>query len=235
MSDLRSADAAVAALVVLDGASAYPDVDAKTRILVGVRDPKTNNTHPNVVSVPTARIPSQLLAILWPRSGARVAFGYTLLQDWAPRKNGPRRGADPVIYLVESILTRKLGLSDALERGQVEFDAGPVAATDGWSHYAPEDIPASERLTMVSVVVLIRAGAEQVPARTGSYSHIRWVEIARFIEAVQAKDPAKIGIDPVELCIHGLCIRSAYDILAVKLGHPPFANKESEQVTSVKT
>jgi hypothetical protein len=51
--------APVLALTLVDGGSLSPagKVTIDSRVLLAVRDPETNETHPGVVSVPTQRIP----------------------------------------------------------------------------------------------------------------------------------------------------------------------------------
>lgn len=210
------------ALVVLDEGARYPRLSPTSRVLLAVRDAATNPTHPNVVSVPTARVPAELLAALW-RPSSCVSFGSTELAPWAPRDS--RRlhsGHDPVLHVVSSILSRKVGLGDALELGEVAFEAGVVARTTGWSYYGSDRTPSSERLVMVTVLVALRSGASAMPERTASYSALRFVGVEEFVEAARRKDPSLVELEAVDLCLHGLCIASAHDVLAASLDRPPY-------------
>jgi hypothetical protein len=228
--DLHAGDSLAVALVVLENGVAYPRLSSSTPILMVVRDPRTNDTHPNVVSVPTARMPTALLHALWPRARARSRFGWTRLANWEPRESHRYRGNDPVIHVVRSIFAQKLGLADALESGTLTFEAGVVAATAGWSHYDAARVPSAERLTMVTVLVAVTSGAGEIPERTASYSKIRWVPLHQFMEAAAGKDPSRLGLDPIKLCIHGLCIASAYDVVASALGHAPYHRADASLI-----
>ena len=67
----------VLSLVVLDGTAEAGSVTEDSQVLVTVRDPFNNRTHPGVVSVPTIRLPAALAVEL--RQGQRVnnQFGAT--------------------------------------------------------------------------------------------------------------------------------------------------------------
>jgi hypothetical protein len=210
------------ALVLLDGAVSYPRINGSTRILVVVRDPLTNDTHPNVVSMPTARVPRIFLSALWPESVDGSTFGWTTLTPWKPKESTVHGGHEASIHVVRAILSQKLGMGDALELGTFRFDAGVIAATSGWSHYGAGRIPHSERLMLVTLLVAVSCGARVIPERTASYAAIRWVPLWRFMRAAVEKNPSCLGLDPFELCIHGLCIASAYDVAAWALGHAPY-------------
>lgn len=210
-------DSPVIALILVDSKDAYPRVNGSTRILTVVRNPCTNDTHPNVVSVPTSRVPQVLFHALWPRTTVQDMFGRTGLVDWHPRDSRIYRGHDLVIHTVKSILSQKLGLGDALESGTVHFEAGAVAVTVGRSYYDSKKVPNSESIAMITLLVAMRSGAEEIGDRTASYSKIKWVSVYQFLDAVRAKDPSRMRLDPIELCIHGLCITSTYVVMASAL------------------
>ena len=58
-----SGHASVLALTIVDArtTSDFEGIDRSSLILVGVRDPATNDSHPNVLSVPTKRVPDAVL------------------------------------------------------------------------------------------------------------------------------------------------------------------------------
>jgi len=194
------------ALLIHDGAVPPGALTLDGRILVVVRDPATNASHPNVVSVPTCRVPPQYVAALWPENGAVPDDAGEIV--WRPRESESHRRRDPVVHEVVSLLSQKLGLGDALERGDVRFDAGAVAARTGL------EADGSGALTMITVLVALTRGAERIPRRTASYSDIRWVPARRLAAAIDRRDPSVLGLSSIDFCIHGLCIASAYDLLA---------------------
>jgi hypothetical protein len=217
------------ALIVHDGDSLM--ISQSTRILMVVRDPRTNATHPNVVSVPTGRIPMELLTTLWPASRASARFGWTELTEPVPRSSA-RGSGDPVVHVVGAILARKLGLGEALESESVRFEAAVVAATVGRSHYGPDHVPREEDLTMIALVVVLESGQDGLPRRTASYSETLWVPAGELLAAVDSRDPSRLGLDPVDLCIHGLCVATAYDVVAASLGYSPYARPEATLIGS---
>ena len=201
--------------MVHDGAARPADIEPDARIVVVVRDPATNASHPNVVSVPTRRVPQQYAGALLPKHHT-TAVGDTRVAVWQCRDSHLHDKRDPVVHEVVSLLSQKLGLADTLESGEVRFQADVVAVRTGRA--APE----SMQLTMITVLVGITRGADLIPSQTASYSDIRWVPAARFVDAVARRDPSAIGLSPVDFCIHGLCIASTYDVLASALGHAPY-------------
>ncbi len=139
----------VISLTVIDGKTLGPKgrVILDTRILVGVRNPKTNLTHPNVISVPTQRIPQQLFkAILDLVKKTKVnsdfysrfpeeIFEVELLKS-SPFSSRDIKGHNPIIYAVESVLASKLGVSESIQRGEISFVASPVTLLFGSTQYA---------------------------------------------------------------------------------------------------
>ena len=130
-------------------------------------------------------------------------------------------GHDPVICAVEGVMAQKLGASDLLERGRLTFSAAPFAQAVGSSIYH-ESVRRSEQIRMAGILVEIIQGAELFPSQTASYSHVLWVSVREFLEAVRTKNPSMVGLDPFKFCIHGLCIATTYDLLAHRLGLSAF-------------
>jgi hypothetical protein len=206
----------VLALSILDG---DPN-DPSTRIMIVVRDPATNHKHSNVVSVPTARIPPDIVTAFTRRARRVGCFGRTDLYESAT-SNSSSGGHDPLIYAASEILARKLGAADLLERQEITFVSRLVAGCLGDMRY--EDT-SPERIQMLNVELVVTRAADQFVPSTASYSHIMWVTVDRFLEAVKRKHPDVLGLSGLEFCIHGLCISTSYDYLAVQRSLLPFAN-----------
>lgn len=222
LAEVRSPVVALA-LFDSEGLSARPHGEMPL-IQIVVRDPTTNRTHPNVVSVPTARVPKILFDALLQDVSVESRHGYTSLCSSRDLDSEDATGHNPVIFVVKSILAQKLGAGDALEAGLLAFRARVGALSFGESQYYNADEPTSELIAMVTIVVTLTKGADVFPSQTASYSHLRWVSTNQFVKAVQNKDPSLVNLHPIDLCIHGLCVSSTYDLIASKSGLKPFAN-----------
>ena len=125
----------------------------------------------------------------------------------------------PVVYAVETILSRKLGVSGELEFGTLCFRAALRAVTIGKSIYTDSELlQRTEHITMANIRVIITHGADLFPLTSPSYSSIFWVSVNSFLETVRQKNPLVLDLDPIEYCIHGLCISTTYDMLAYRFG-----------------
>lgn len=204
----------VLALTVLDRSTLdHETIVDQTRMLVVVRDPETNSTHPDVVSVPTQRIPIDLWADFRSLpveyeddSSATTIFA----ENWFD--NTDSNGHNPLIFAVESLLSRKLGLAESLETDRLQFAASISGIVSG----RVQHVDHSERTLMINAKVVISKGAELIPGSTASYSHMIWTRVDAFKEAAAKKAPMIIDarLDWVDYCIHGLCIMSSYNIIA---------------------
>ncbi len=208
---ISSRPVGVIALTILDLSAGGPfgPRAAEARILTVVRNPETNRTHPNTLSVPTQRIPESLLRDLTSRPPLDAV-------ESAFVSNRNISGHDAVIYATESLLASKLGLADALESGAVEFEAGVGVHSTAEVHYPGEGTTAgeSELISMVNLIVLLRRGNELLPGHTFAYSSLNWVPWQRLGLAASEKDVTHLlpSLDPVEICIHGLCIATSVEL-----------------------
>jgi len=215
----------VIALTILRGAKS-----AGEQILTVVRNPGANLTHPDVVSVPTQRIPDALMASLLSRSEVcdrvkrrRQDHLETLTVFRGRRADSDRdSGHDPVIYSVESLLARKLGMAEVLEKNGLRFQAWPGVLLEGVARYpsliadsgSESEVQegsggAQEAIKMLNIAVRITAGADLFPESTCSYNHIQWSDLAGFRRMITDRDPAAIGLDALRFCVGGLCVSSS--------------------------
>lgn len=213
----------VLSLVVLDGTGKDGSVTKDSKLLVTVRDPLNNRTHPGVVSVPTIRLPSALAVEI--RQGRYVSnqFGSTELFECVGMNNWDADGHSSIVFAAKTVLCQKLGAADALESGELLFSAGVAASSTGWSYYDDEPSPSGEFIRMTTLMVSIIRGAGTFAPQTSSYSSVMWCKVGIFLRAARTRDVSALGYDPLSICIHGLCIASAYNVLAAKLGHEPLA------------
>jgi hypothetical protein len=212
----------VALTIISGGADSVGHVSKEMSMLVVVRDRRTNQTHPDVVSVPTQRIPRAVFEAIVESAVSTELCNMTLLYDSEEVDSRVINGNDPMVYAVESLLSRKLGVSNVLETGDLSFRAKLRGVRHGTSvHRLMNSGGAlSEQIAMANVLVTITAGAARFVRRTKSYSHIRWVSIEKFIESVRKKDPIHLDLNPMKYCIHGLCISTAHDILTKECDDP---------------
>lgn len=208
----------VLSLTILDrgtliGGGVAPD----SRVLVVVRDPTTNLTHPSVVSVPTQRMPGVLFQAILETSGIIDVADSRKVLGGGEVSSMRQAGHEPLIYSVESLLARKLELSAPLETGALSFLAAPRGLLNGVVEY--DNMSGSERkeqISMLNVAVYITAGAELMPKRTSSYSYVSWAPVQTFIDTVEQKSPSLLDpvLDPFEYCVHGLCVAGATEFLS---------------------
>lgn len=167
----------------------------KEEILVGVRAEGANRYHKNVVSVPTRRIRSSLWKDLFDRWRTATVVG-----------------PDPDLdLLVSELLSRKLGAGDWLENGGVpattirRIDFGHSLIGPG-----PDD---TEALGMFGVEVTVDSNFEV--HETASYSHLLWLGLDTFLELAATKNTLLLGEQAFgwEVCVHGLCMHSAAEIV----------------------
>jgi hypothetical protein len=179
-------------------------VGGRTEVLVGARTEAANRTHPNVVSVPTLRVP------------VAVAAGWTGALTGALDEAtgaGLRREVD-------NLLARKLGVADALELGRIGLREHVLRGWQGTSVIGDEDgpdgEPRTEDLTMFNACVEVTAGAELFPAGTASYAPLTWVGVVEFLEMVRSKEVAALnaGLDELLFCVYGLCLETSARLLA---------------------
>ena len=218
-------------------------ITPESNILVGVRCALTHLTHPDVVSIPTQRIPEKLLDDYY-EEGIETGVEEITLPVLAseifkiqPGKNyaitDESSSHDPLKYAVESILSKKLLLGQALEEKKITFTAEPAIAITGFVLYEKtgDTLPGvevevegrkffKEYLTMYNIMVKI-LNIEYIPADTPSYSDVRWAKIRDFIRMVETKNVEVLhslfGNRSIQICVHGLCLASAYLYLKINL------------------
>ncbi len=210
---IRTDDVCVISVVVRDGAN-------RGRILLGVRRPvTTSERHPDVLSTFTMRVPRPvLLAALQeveaplksPAAGSSVLL-YGVRQFEIGRPLGMRHVA---VYLAEALLCRKLEVGPALVTGTLNGVLSPLGlAMDIVEDPKGGDGP--ERTVMLTYTLDVLAGLELLPQSSASYTYLEWVDAALLSRAVRQHDALILLPDanPFEVCLHGLCVRSAASLL----------------------
>ena len=210
------------------------DANDLSRILIGVRDPETNPTHPNVISTPTSRIPYGF--------GDHLLHGITFVDVPQSHSHFPERvhrtriaidapqhsafgnehdNADLLLYSVSHLLRNKLGV-----QSDFRYTARLGSVIDGIATY---DVPRAravqrvadgqtvydESIRMIGIEAIV--DNLEFPASNGCYSALRWVSVRDFAEVMQTRSAlpvsAAFGADSIGYCAHGLCLLSADAIL----------------------
>ena len=172
-------------------------------VLVGIRNEAVNVNHPNVVSVPTMRLPVDL---------ARAVVEQVEHQQFTGSIRRPGVAHDPMGFALWSLLAAKLGVADAIEADL--FDVKPVAGCvmqgESLIDYV-NGVDVTERLTMINLLCVVDRGHEHVPTRNSVFSHMQWLDYDVLVDAATSKDLAVLDepFTSPEVCIHGLCIKTA--------------------------
>ena len=61
-----------------------------------------------------------------------------------------------------------------------------------------------------------------MPTSTASYSYLQWVDLDLFLLVAVSRDATllpSLGLKAAEVCVHGLCMHSAVEILRASRPH----------------
>jgi hypothetical protein len=186
-----------------------------TELLLGVRRPTpASQRHPGVLSTPTMRLPRPVFDDVAGRYAEALAGRVGVIRsvpgDRAVRIGSGSSLAHVETFIIESLLARKLDLADALVLGRIQGVATAVTiAVDDVDD--PLGTGQSERTHMISYQLVLGEGADVIPAESSSYSRLIWAPAHLLARAVATRDALLLddSLDPIEVCIHGLCVRSA--------------------------
>lgn len=185
----------------------------RREILVVARRPATNRTHPNVVSVPTQRIPAILAQEITKESHLVGNVGATQVYDGTPiRRVSGGRNHQATLYAVEALMAKKFEIGASLVTRQILFSAVLRTVAFGKITYPSETTDDEfEFIAMVNVEVVIEEGSGLIPPETASYTNLKWISLDKFQKMVEGRDAAEAGMNPFQFCVHGLCLTAAYD------------------------
>jgi hypothetical protein len=186
--------------------------DQPGQVLVGVRRRDTNRRHPGVISVPTIRIPEMIARELKvdPREGKSQRFLTSSGTFGQPGSTESTAG-----LLVELVLAKKMIDGAILDQGLVSGrcalrlalrqDVNDLGGVDG----------CIEDTLMFTIVACWDEGIDHLPGRSGSYSPLAWVPASELITSWDLHDGLRLfpDADPFEVCIRGLCVLSAVEVL----------------------
>lgn len=191
-------------------------------ILVGVRDPSENKIHPNVVSTPTMRIPSDVLVRIAADKRRKIATQTETKHtfeiggdDWVvPRSMNDCSGPSMLQSYVDKLMHDKLGVPyDWGDKNTFGYDMAIHSLTLGNSRAGvTEDWrDVTEKVAMLNVLVrAFHRGRHNHAQVTRHYSDIRWVGVDEYRSMQDTKDLLPVfDVNAVELCIHGVCIATS--------------------------
>jgi hypothetical protein len=183
-----------------------------SEVLVGVRraTPLVRR-FPGVVSIPTMGLPADLLPVLAPDLDVdAMEIGVFPVAERTAIEVG-RGGylSNTSAYVLENLLARKLGLADALIGAR--FAGIAHLHAQSFDEVAdPLGTNESRWTIMLNYSIVITEGHDQIDTRTNSYAPLIWTSPERLQSAIDAGDALLIDdtLNPFEVCIHGLCLRS---------------------------
>lgn len=215
-------------LVGWDGrCSMHGEID---RFISVMRRPETNVTHPNILSAPTDRVPHAIFHAMTdgptvepvqkPRHG-----GYTFYKP-QPVASENESGHHPLVYAVDSILAKKMGVARELEEGVIRYRAWLAVVCLGYASY-PLHCPyekcvecAHEPMRMANVVVEVDDDTmDRFPEQSAAYNEIRRTPLGVFMSRYRRGGKGGHFLrrpgDSVESedYISGLCLPSSLDVL----------------------
>lgn len=185
----------------------------REEVLLGVRRPSvTSPRHMDVLSTPTMRVPMPLMLQLL--SAERVSLE-DVPSPWFRRLDGARSWKIGIPYsltsveafIAEALITRKLGLTDELINGRL---VGELFLTALAYDLIYDEAGGEERTLMLTMACVLSEPVD-LPGHTACYSRLDWVPTNQVGDAVKNRDPLMLlpGASVFEVCLHGLCVRSA--------------------------
>ena len=202
---------------------------ASSELYLGVRRcVSTSDRHPGVLSTLTMRVPPEVFLAACKYEGLddvpEIECGQVEpFADSQGHAVGRSFGMALLpVYVAEALLTRKVGVGDALVAGQLLGTLRPLGlAADLVDD--PKGGGEAEQTVMLTYELTVTAGLEHLPRASGSYSQLAWVDGSALQASLDANDALLLlpDADPFEVCIHGLCVRSAAVLAASRFGTTP--------------
>ena len=184
------------------------------QVLVGLRATETNPRHPGVVSTPTMRIPAAVARELCRTNMPQGEGSWNI--DGPVHPFGVSGSGNSIEgLLVESILTKKIISGHLLESGEVSGTCSVSCISMGDVDDPTGRDGTTEPTLMVTITAVCSQGSKYLEGNSSSYSKITWVAPDQLIRSWREHDAQILfpNANPFEICIHGLCVRSAVHVL----------------------
>jgi hypothetical protein len=188
--------------------------DNGPEVLAGPRNPETNKTHPNVVSVPTKR--EDVIALRAAALACGVAYQSDTEQVFVPKwimyEHPDDMERDMTLgNMVGPALARKVGFEDLLFKRtrELKFNVQSLTLGQSFVDYNPQTaMQTKEGIGMLNVAVIVPSGTE-APS-PAAYSMLKWFGVDAFQDGYHNKDAMgmfpEMGLDAIEMCVHGVCM-----------------------------
>jgi hypothetical protein len=191
----------------------------KSEILLGVRRASQDNPrHPGVLSTPTLRVPDQIFSLLKAEAGVCPAETHVQLPPDHPTFEVGRNGYMRSIpaFVLESVCARKLGVGNALTQSVLTGTAR-AGCFEIDNVNDPQGTQRTELTAMLTYEMVINQGADCFPSETEAYSRLIWAPSNKVKDALRSRDALLLdqSLNPFEVCIDGLCVRSAVGLISV--------------------
>jgi len=192
-----------------------------TEILLGVRKPDTNLTHPDTISSFTLRIPSSLAdSILDEKtttaeSNRKIELSIPAPSEVRLLESRRKRSHDPVYFAVRALLGYKLSIGEKIDIGEIDFTCKPVSTLTGLVYHEFGGEKTVEKNLMLYVEVNLKNGSDKIPLQSSSYSLLKWISREDFLTMYDLRDPTIFSgdLNPSKICVKGLCLKIIADTL----------------------
>ena len=184
------------------------------QVLAGPRNPETNATHPNVVSVPTKRLSPTMLkaAALACKVQFQDATEQVFVPKWVSYEHPDDMEEDSTLGdIVATAIARKVGLEHLMLKRTREVKINMQSLTLGQSFvdYDPQrGIQTKEAIAMLNAAAIVPSDTEA--PRPAAHSMLKWFDIDAFQDGYRTKDAPgmfpEMGAAAVEMCVHGVCM-----------------------------
>ena len=188
------------------------------QILTGIRRAETNQTHPNVVSVPTAVYGIDAVARSLDEATAIKEDRYTIIFDKEASSFKRTRTcyATNLGLLATHLMATKLNLGESVEDlilAGAEFRYQNLVL--GASILEPDSAIGQDVIeanAMLNIAVTVPAEMSDLFQDTAALRALSWVDEDDFLRGLHDRrvsdffGPHREDVDEVEVCVHGLCL-----------------------------
>lgn len=220
----RQRYASVLALTILREGENGPQV------LAGPRNPETNKTHPNVVSVPTKRIHPVALkaAALACELQQETDTEHVFVPKWVSYEHPEDMDGDFSLgRLVADAIAAKVGYEELMFRrtDQLRMNMQTLTLGQSFVDYDPKSgVQTMEAIGMLNAAMIVPEGTE--PPNPAAYRMLKWFDVEAFQQGYRTKDAMgmfpEMGLGAIEMCVHGVCMLTTSRALDRGIGmiHP---------------
>jgi len=187
--------------------------EGAVQVLAGPRNPKVNRTHPNVISVPTMRLPAEYAAaaMLKSKVARQTAKEQVFEREWKTYPNEKELETHVLSNIVSGVMAAKIGLADVTVLRIPELRMSLESFTLGFSLVdfdAKKNAETIEAIGMLNAAVVVPSDIEA--PKSATFSRLKWFDIEDFQTGYQNRDATILfpedPIDAIEMCVHGVCL-----------------------------